>query len=385
MGKRILAIIPAPQCFGLQNVTLAFFEKIAKRVPCHFLISPWNDGEFPDRLRKANIPYSEAWMGMFSRSLSWTQLKMTIISVAKLPGVYLALVRLYRRFRPTCILLANYHEAILLWPVLIFVRRIVVCHMHDPPPPIPFQRTSFWFWRKAVGRFIFISESAKSRMAELGPLSDKDAVVLNGVDIRPLPNPRKRGNLFCERFSWPDASLIIGMTGQMSAHKGHEDFVAAAARLTKINQNVRFVIGGKKTGEFFEHLQAMVIAKRLGSVIGFSGWLNTSAEFFENIDLFVLPSRHDEGFGLVLAEAAERGLASVATRSGGAPEIIVDGQTGILVPKSRPDEMAAAIAGLLAPQSRRKEMGLAARARVSENFDLDRQALKIQKVLTETE
>ena len=104
-------------------------------------------------------------------------------------------------------------------------------------------------------------------------------------------------------------------------------------------------------------------------------------QFFDAINLFVLASRHDEGFGLVLAEAGERGLASVATRSGGATEIIVNHETGILVEKAKATEMAAAVQKLLAEEQLREDMGGRARERVIKFFNLTRQSEKMEKLL----
>lgn len=380
-SPRVLAIVPSAFCFGLQNVTLALFERMVPDVPCHFLITRWNDGEFPRRLRQLNIPFSSAWLGMFSRKFDWRNLKMSIECLLKLPSAYLVFLQLYRRFRPTCILLANHHEAILLWPLLVFVRRKVVCHIHDPPPPIAFQRMSFRFWRLAIGQFIFISQSARARLAKLGPLGDRNVVIWNGVAIKDLPTPRIRGDLFLRRFGWPEDSLIVGLTGQMAEAKGHEDFIAAAARVARINPHARFVIGGRPTEPFLSTLRTLITAEGLDGVVEFSGWLETATQFFDAIDLFVLASRHDEGFGLVLAEAGERGVAAVATRSGGATEIIVDNETGVLVQKSKPDEMAAAIQELLSNERIREEMGNLARARISESFNLARQCEEFRNAL----
>jgi glycosyltransferase involved in cell wall biosynthesis len=378
---RILAIVPSAFCFGLQNITLALFERISKEVPCHFLVTKWNDGEFPGRLRKLNIPFTEAWLGMFSRKLDWRNLRMTIECLIKLPSAYVVFARLFRRFQPTCIFLANHHEAILLWPMLLFQRKKVACHLHDAPPAIPFQKASYRIWRTGIGRFIFISQSARERMAELGPIHQNDAVIWNGVEIRELIVPRKRTDRFCTMFGWPADSLIVGLTGQMTPTKGHEDFIAAAALVARANPKARFVIGGKSIEPYFSTLRAQIAAEGLPGVIEFSGWAESASDFFDGIDLFVLASRHDEGFGLVLAEAGERGLASVATRSGGATEIIVDGETGILVKKTNPDEMASAILKLLEDEQLRQETGGRARARVIEFFNLDRQAEKIKAFL----
>jgi glycosyltransferase involved in cell wall biosynthesis len=381
---RILAIVPSAFCFGLQNVTLSLFERISRDVPCHFLVTKWNDGEFPRRLRQLNIPFSEAWLGMFSRKLDWRNVRMTIECLLKLPSAYIALKRLLREFRPTCIFLANHHEAILLWPILVFLRKKVVCHLHDVPPPIPFQKISYRIWRTGIGRFIFISNSAKARTAELGPVNQTDPVIWNGVQIRDLTLPRGRSDRFCAQFDWPGDSVVVGLTGQMTVTKGHEDFIAAAAQIAGGNPKARFVIGGKPEEPFSSSLREQIAAKDLNGFIEFSGWIPEVKDFFDGIDVFVLASRHDEGFGLVLAEAGERGLACVATRSGGATEIILDQETGMLVPKRDVGSMSSAIQKLLMNEELRRELGGRARARVVEFFNLDCQAVKIKSFLAQT-
>jgi glycosyltransferase involved in cell wall biosynthesis len=190
-----------------------------------------------------------------------------------------------------------------------------------------------------------------------------------------------RTDRFCQQFGWPADSVVVGLTGQMTPTKGHEDFIAAAAVVTRKNPKARFVIGGKGFDEFLSIQRELVAANGLQAVVGFSGWSENVTDFFEAIDLFVLASRHDEGFGLVLAEAGERGLAAVATRSGGAAEIIVDGETGVLVEKAKPDDMAMVIEKLVAGQDLRQQMGGRARSRVIEFFDLDQQAAKIKAFL----
>src|SRR5690606_23316677 len=116
-------IVPSSFCFGLQNLTLAFFSRLSQSASCHFLNTRWNDCEFPRRLSALGIPHSATWLGMFSRRLDWVNLKMTLECLLKLPIAYLDFLRLNWRFQPTVIYLANHHEAILLWPMLLFFRR----------------------------------------------------------------------------------------------------------------------------------------------------------------------------------------------------------------------------------------------------------------------
>lgn len=369
---RILATVPCPQCYGLQNLTLQFFGKLPATISCHFVCTRWSDGEFGRRLDLLNIPHSETWFGMFSRKLDWVNLRMTLECLAKLPIAWSHCVGVWWSFRPDVIYVANHHEVILLWPLLFLVRKRVVCHMHDPPPAIPFQRMSFWIWKRAVGRFLCISENVRRRLAMLGEHADP-VVVHNGVEVFPLALPRKRCDRFTQQFKWPDDCVIVGITGQLNREKGHEDFLMAADAIRKQCPQARFVIGGKPVGVFFNELECLIEKLGIGHLVGFTGWLPESRDFFESIDVFVLASRHEEGFGLVVAEAGERGIPVVATKSGGAVEILVHGVNGILVERQNPGAIAEGVIRLVQDAHIRSTLGRAGRKRVEEFFDLQAQ------------
>lgn len=379
--RKILAIVPSGFCFGLQNAELALFSRLRSRMQCHFLTTRWTDGEFGRRLDALQIPHSSTWLGMFSRRLDWTSMKMVAECLLRLPGAWFDFWRLYRSFRPDIVYLANHHEAILLLPVLLWIRRKVVCHIHDPPPAIAFQKLSFSLWRRGVGQFFFISRSARERLGRLGPLGAADIVIHNGVDVRPLSTPRERTDSFCRCFDWPNDCVIFGISGQISAHKGLDDFVDAAGIAHRMNRKVRFVIGGRGREDYVSDLRGRVQAHGLDNYIKFVGWLPHVVDFYEAIDVFVLASRHEEGFGLVVAEAGERGLASIVTPSGGVLEIMIDQETGILVDKQSPEAMAEAMLRLAADRPLREAMGKRARERVTREFTLSRQADRISACL----
>lgn len=383
MKTKILAIVPSGFCFGLQNLTLSFFRELSTKTETHFLNTRWNDGEFPRRVEELGLGQSFTWLGMFSRALNASNLKMTTLCLIKLPLAWWHFLQLYRRFRPNVVYLANYHELILLWPLLVFFRRKVVCHMHDPPPAIPFQRASFAMWRLAVGRFLFISKNVKERMARLGRLDMDDAVIHNGVEVHPLVLPRFRSDLFVERFVWSRDVVIIGMTGQMIKRKGHEDFLEAARLAVLRNARLRFVIGGKAIEPFNSELRRWITTAELGRFIAFSGWVPKVQDFYEAIDIFVLPSRHDEGFGLVVAEAMERGCPVIATRSGGTAEIIEDGISGYLVEKEATQEIAERILMLAVDRDLIAHFAEAGRERVVTSFNRETQVRAFENLLTQ--
>lgn len=378
---RILAIVPSSFCFGLQDLTLAFFALLPPGIYSHFLGTRWTDGEFDRRLDRLGIPHSATWLGMFSRRVDSRNLRMTLECLRKLPMAWRDLLRQWRSFRPDVIYLANYHEVVLLLPVLFWLRRRVVCHMHDPPPPIGFHRFSFFIWRQAIGRFLFVSESVRQRMVKLGRLKPGDAVIHNGVRVGQLGWPRQRTNRFPEQFNWPDEVVIFGITGQINVNKGHDDFLLAAAEAVRENARFRFVIGGRGEETFVAELKRKADALGLTDLLGFSGWLAHASEFYGGIDVLILASRQDEGFGLVVAEAGERGIPVITTRSGGAVEIVVDGETGILVPKHDPAALGSAMARLGKDGDLRIAMGQRARDHISRHFDLEKQVGKFTDFL----
>jgi glycosyltransferase involved in cell wall biosynthesis len=108
---------------------------------------------------------------------------------------------------------------------------------------------TFSVWRRAIGRFLFISNNVRERTAQLGPLGNNDVVIHNGVLVQPLASPRGRTERFCEMFAWPRNSLIFGITGQLIVDKGQVDFIEAAALACPSHPGMRFVIGGRGSTE----------------------------------------------------------------------------------------------------------------------------------------
>ena len=96
-------------------------------------------------------------------------------------------------------------------------------------------------------------------------------------------------------------------------------------------------------------------------------------------DVFVLSSV-TEGISLTLLEAMASGLPVVVTNVGGNPEVVVDGETGFLVPPKNPEKMAEAIITLLKNKELAKKMGVAGRKRVEEKFSLERMVREYEEI-----
>jgi glycosyltransferase involved in cell wall biosynthesis len=109
----------------------------------------------------------------------------------------------------------------------------------------------------------------------------------------------------------------------------------------------------------------------LSDAVDFLGEIHNVPEVLAQSSLLVLPSL-TEGISLTLLEAMACGLPVVATNVGGNPEVVVDGQTGYLVPARQPAQLAACMVDLLRNPTRSVEMGRRARERVLRHFDVSR-------------
>jgi glycosyltransferase involved in cell wall biosynthesis len=115
-----------------------------------------------------------------------------------------------------------------------------------------------------------------------------------------------------------------------------------------------------------ENLPSQQARERIHYVGGISHMLLHEA--YRKADLCIMPSSCEEGFGMPAAEAMACGLAVIGTRTGGIPEVIEDGRSGILVPRDDPAALASAICRLLEDDELRRTMGRAGRARCAELF-----------------
>jgi len=135
-------------------------------------------------------------------------------------------------------------------------------------------------------------------------------------------------------------------------------------------------------GELRGELEAQ--AQRLGLVshVHFTGWRDDVAEMLALADVFVLPSE-SEGFGRVLVEAMAMGRPVVATNVGGIPDIVLDGETGLLVEPANAAALADAVRALVDEPARAARLGAAGRVRAESTFSLGAHVDAVERVYEE--
>jgi glycosyltransferase involved in cell wall biosynthesis len=298
---------------------------------------------------------------------------MSLAALVKLPILYFHFIILLRSKKPDILYFANHHELILLLPVLWFIKTPVICHMHDPPPNISFQKKTFSCYGKRVNQFIAISYDVKNRIVLLGCPSEKVKVIHNGIYL-PKDIFSTRDSNFVISAKWSKDVFIFGITGQMTETKGHEDLLVAFASAYQQNKQLRLVFGGKQLEPMYSKLKTQIKAKNLEKLVYFSGWQSDANNFYRSVDVFVLASRHDEGFGLVVAEAMANLRPVIISRSGGAVEIVENNQSGIIVERRDTAAMSEAMLRYAEDRSFYKFIQQQARFRIENHFNINKAA-----------
>jgi glycosyltransferase involved in cell wall biosynthesis len=179
---------------------------------------------------------------------------------------------------------------------------------------------------------------------------------------------RSRGQLRAE-LGIPADVPLVGIVARLVPIKAHEVFLRAAAILAAREAGARFLIVGD--GERRAELEALSTNLGLGRSVEFLGWRPDLDRVYADLDLVVLCSRN-EGLPVALIEAQAAGRPVVATRVGGVPDLVVSGDTGLLVPPDDPDALARAIQSLLDDVEMRDRLGKAGRRRVVPAYNAER-------------
>jgi glycosyltransferase involved in cell wall biosynthesis len=201
---------------------------------------------------------------------------------------------------------------------------------------------------------------------EVGVSSDRVRTLFNGIDLARGRRAEAEGRAAIRaRLGLPADARIALFAGGLSEAKGVPDLLAIQDALLAANPKAMMIWAGDGP------LRAEV-DRTAGPRVLVLGRRNDVPELLCAADVLLVPSRWFEAFSLVLAEAAACGVAAVASRIGGIPEVLLDGETGLLVPPGDRTALLEATARLLADDALRARFGTAARRRAATAFCLDR-------------
>jgi glycosyltransferase involved in cell wall biosynthesis len=205
---------------------------------------------------------------------------------------------------------------------------------------------------------IAISRGLASYLAEVEGFDPRRFVVIHyGIEAGPEPEPYRED----------DPAILC--VGRLVLIKGHAVLLRALARARRSLPELRLELAG--AGPLDAGLRGLAVELGLDGAVTFSGRVAPIAPAYERSSLVVMSS-YGEGFGMVALEAMERGRPVLATRVGGLPEIVAEGETGRLVPPGDEEALAAALVELGQDPERCRAYGSAGRARALERFAEDR-------------
>lgn len=219
---------------------------------------------------------------------------------------------------------------------------------------------------------IAISEAIKRFTIEVEAApADKISVVHYGIDFAWLSDDdieAARQHLRAALGVDADA-LLLGIVCRLVEQKGIPYALEALRRLRAEYPQAHLVIAGD--GEKAAELRRLAAALGVADRVHWLGWRSDAADLMAAFDVLLVPSLW-EGFGLVLLEAMSRRVPVIASRVSAIPEVIVNGESGILIPPRDVDALTQAIARLLTDRALRKYMGLLGAARLEEHFSVER-------------
>ena len=224
-------------------------------------------------------------------------------------------------------------------------------------------------------RIIAVSHAVRRHLVAQGMPESRITVIHNGIELERYRQPPDAGPVRIRLALAPGESLI-GAVGRLGPEKGHSYLIEAVALLIRRDRlPVRLVIVGE--GRSRPALEATTLRCGVSDRVTLVGFQRDVMPYEAALDLFCLPSLK-EGLSLSALEAMALAKPVVASRVGGTPEVVVDGETGLLVEPANPEALAQALAGMLRDRERARRMGEAGRARVEALFDLGRSVDRIE-------
>ena len=225
-----------------------------------------------------------------------------------------------------------------------------------------------------MDRVITVSASIRDTLIHDGVRPSLVEVIYEGMDLQSVDAMAEPPS------SIADDQLVIGIVAHLSSEKGHSILVKAVSLLLpSYPRLVLYVVGEGPLRTDLERLAKTLEASRN---IFFLGFREDADSVMKSFDIFCLPSL-SEGLSSAILAAMSNRLPVVATAVGGISELVIDRETGLLVPPRDPERLAGALQELLNSPDLRKRMGESGRRRVEAHFTLEKKIRNFERLYLE--
>ena len=223
---------------------------------------------------------------------------------------------------------------------------------------------------RLADKIVAVTEAIRREFVGLVREADsKITTIYNGLDLRRFRNLTISKEDKLQELGLSKGDLIIGTVSRLAPEKGLTYFIDAAARVLSAVPQARFLTVGD--GPIRQELEANVSRKGLEDRITFTGFRGDVLDIVSIMDIFVLSAVSREALSIAVLEAMALRKPIVATDIGGNRELVIDGESGFLVPPRDAESLARAIITLSRDEEKRIAMGQIGRRRVEQFFRIE--------------
>lgn len=289
-----------------------------------------------------------------------------------------ALARLFRRAQPDLVYLANGITTNLDGVIAAALTGVpIMVHEKGLRRLGPVER----FLSRWVDTVVGMTDEITAYIQAKGARARCFLTVYDGIDCEQFAPGG--GAAVRREFGIPADAPLVGIVGHLQRWKGQLLVVEAVAAARARHPELRcLIVGGvhRLGEEYAAEVRARIAEAGLAGLVILTGARRDVAACMDAMDVVIHSSIRPEPFGRVLIEAMALGRPVIAPRLGGPREIVVDGETGLLVAPRDAGALAGAIVALVADPERRRAMGRAGRARVDRVFDIRRHVDAMERI-----
>jgi glycosyltransferase involved in cell wall biosynthesis len=327
-----------------------------------------NKGPIQDELMRMGIPVHIKNLGILRRK--YVSLTGLLNRLTKNINAYLFLSQLHKNYRFELV----YSNTLAVVVGAYWAKRNQLSHswhiheiLHGPSPLVRFLG---FLLDHSTPCPIAVSHAVAAHWQPYLKRS-KIQVIHNGISYEPFLKamPRLKSEL-----DLSESSVLVGMIGRINPGKGQLFFLQLAEILIKSHPEAHFVLVGDPFPGYepiLEEVKRVIREKRLEKRVSYLGFREDIPMVMASLDIFVLPSILPDSLPTVVLEAMAAGKPVIATRSGGASEMVLEGKTGFLIPIHDVGSGTQVLEKLISNPNLRREIGNLGRKRVLEDFSVE--------------
>ncbi len=372
-------VLPGLERGGAEKNVLDLVARIDRRKFSPCVVCTSEGGPLEDDLRKLGVPLHFLGYRGFSRNPR-TAIPLLRSALAAFGRFRKILekenVRIVHGYLPEGNVVGILSASACRVPVSIASKRALCLYKKGHPVYSFFEDACNLLADAVTANSAAVAEDVRKRERFLG---GKIRVIRNGIDPD-VPPPVPVGQV-CPELEGGEGDPLVTYVANFHPYKGHRDLIVAARTVIDAFPAARFLLVGRDAGEMTT-IRGMVASRGLARHVLFLGPRSDAMRVTALSTLVAHPS-HQEGFPNTILEAMAAGKPVVATRTGGIPEAVIDGETGLLVPPGDPSALAAALLSLLRDPDRAIAMGIAGRRRVLERFPIGKMVGEVEQLYEE--